>query len=192
MNIQASKFILGNRAGAFPIARKRGNAFAKTASFKKKEWIEAGILDEKVKEKVEEKTEELKKMEEVLRSAKESMNSLTGAEQKILLKKIACGEELTEKEKNFLPNLEPQSLKKAQLAARRRRELESRLARAKSRAEAKAILMSAKQEVQMAFSAGKNSDGNEYAGYLSAAVNKAEERYYRNELKKKSELDIKV
>ena len=188
MNIQASKFILGNRAGAFPIARKRGNAFAKTASFKKKEWIEAGIPDEKIKEK----TEELKKMEEVLRSAKESMNTLTEAEQRTLLKKIACGEELTEKEKNFLPNLEPKSLRKAQLAARRRRELESRLARAKSRAEAKAILMSAKQEVQMAFSAGKNSDGNEYAGYLSAAVNKAEERYYRNELKKKSELDIKV
>ena len=44
----------------------------------------------------------------------------------------------------------------------------------------------------MAISAGKSSEIDEYADYLSAAVKKAEERYYRNELKKKAELDIKV
>ena len=184
MNIQANKFLFGSRTGIFSIARKQDGFFAKTASFKRKETPE-GIV-------AEEKTEDVKKMEELLRLAKESRNSLNSTDQTTILRKVACGEELTEKEKSLLRDIDPKSLSKAQAAARRRREIESRLARAKTKAEAKAILMSAKQEVHMAISAGKSSEIDEYADYLSAAVKKAEERYYRNELKKKAELDIKV
>ena len=184
MNIQANKFLLGSRAGTFSIAWKQDGFFAKIASFKRKETPEGTAAGEK--------TEDVKKMEELLRLAKESMNSLNSTDQATILRKVASGEELTEKEKSLLRNIDPKSLSKAQAAARRRWEIESRLARAKTRAEAKAILMSAKQEVHMAISAGKSEDANEYADYLAAAVKKAEERYYRNELKKKAELDIKV
>jgi len=184
MNIQPNKFLFGSRTGIFSIARKQGGAFGKTSSFKRKETQE-GII-------TEEKSEAVKKLEEMLRVTRESMNSLSSLNGRDLLKKLACGEELTAEEKSRLRDMDPLSLSKAQAAAGRRRELESRLARAKTKAEARAILRSAKQEVQIALSASKGSEIDEYADYLSAAVKKAEERYYRGELKKKTELDVKI
>lgn len=63
-----------------------------------------------------------------------------------ITKKIARGEKLSPEEQEELKEIDPEAIRKAQTANKRREEIRSRLKSSKDKDEAKAVLMEAKME----------------------------------------------
>lgn len=96
-----------------------------------------------------------------------------------IAKKIARGESLTGEERDKLTEIDPEKLEKAKRANERRKELESRLKRARSKKEAKDIILQAKMEANIVL----DKVDEKYGEYLVEAVNKAELNYKNKDIK---------
>lgn len=82
-----------------------------------------------------------------------------------IARRIARGDEISPEDRAFLAKHDPDLLRKADMAARKGKELERRLKNAKTEREARAITTEASIEIQQAF---KNND-EVYADLLSEA-----------------------
>ncbi|WP_353094485.1 hypothetical protein [Tissierella praeacuta] len=96
-----------------------------------------------------------------------------------IAKKIARGESLTGEERDKLTEIDPEKLEKAKRANERRKELESRLKRAKNKKEARDIILQAKMEANIVL----DKVDEKYGEYLVEAVNKAEVNYKNKDIK---------
>lgn len=103
-----------------------------------------------------------------------------------IAKKIARGEKLTEEEKAKIMGIDPEKLRKAEMANQRREELENRLKTAKTDKEARDIILQAKMEAKVISDKGDI----QYGEYLMEAVSKAESNY--NNKEKGKFFDIKL
>ncbi len=101
-----------------------------------------------------------------------------------IAKKIARGEKLTEEEKAKIMEIDPEKLRKAEMANRRREEIESRLKNAKSEKEARDIILEAKVEARIISDKGDIK----YGEYLIEAVNKAELNYNNKDIKENRDI----
>ncbi|SHE57522.1 hypothetical protein SAMN02745784_01154 [Tissierella praeacuta DSM 18095] len=101
-----------------------------------------------------------------------------------IAKKIARGEKLTEEEKAKIMEIDPEKLRKAEMANRRREEIESRLKNAKSEKEARDIILEAKMEARIISDKGDIK----YGEYLIEAVNKAEQNYNNKDIKESKDI----
>jgi len=101
-----------------------------------------------------------------------------------IAKKIARGEKLTEEEKAKIMEIDPEKLRKAEMANRRREEIESRLKNAKSEKEARDIILEAKMEARIISDKGDIK----YGEYLIEAVNKAELNYNNKDIKESKDI----
>ncbi len=102
------------------------------------------------------------------RRAKEIENANLHYKKEKIARRIARGERITPEERALLAKHDPELLRKAEMAARRRKDLEMRLKRAKTEREAKKIMLEARAEVQML------SKDTAYANLLSDAYNKVD------------------
>ncbi|MDR7855640.1 hypothetical protein [Tissierella sp.] len=145
------------------------------------------FLEGPKKSKYESKIEDKNSLIDMLRNqAKE--NETTNLRYKIegIARRIARGDDITSEERALLEKNDPDLLRKADMAARRRKDVEARLKRAKTKSEARAIITEAKIEVQQVF-----DKDPKYAELLSAAYSDLKPNKDNGEEDKK-ELDIKI
>lgn len=115
---------------------------------------------------------ELKQMREIMRQNK---RSLENNEDEKIAKKIARGESITEAEREKLRARNPEKLRKAEEANYKRASISKKLAQAKTKAEAAAIIASEKTTAVAIFEKGDPELGELYL----EAVFKAESDYYQ-------------
>ncbi|CAK7042177.1 hypothetical protein CIW83_14735 [Tissierella sp. P1] len=96
-----------------------------------------------------------------------------------IAKKIARGENITAEERAMLMEMAPDKLEKAMQASKRRKEIESRIKTAKTKKEAREIILQARVEAKIAF----DKIDKVYGEYFMEAVNKIEEDYSKKNIK---------
>lgn len=145
------------------------------------------FLEGAKKSKYESKIEDKNSLIDMLRrQAKENEAANLRYKIEAIARKIAKGDVINSAERALLEKDNPELLRKAEMAARRRKDVEARLKRAKTKSEARAIIAEAKMEVQQVFS----SKDPTYAELLSAAYSDLKPNKDNDEDKK--ELDIKI
>lgn len=124
-------------------------------------------------EKSIEQSPEMRQLRRLLEDNKKGIEKLATDQ---TAKKIARGEMITDEEREKLRATDPEKLRKADEANERRRDVHQRLARARAKEEARAILTSEKMMGYMIYDKG---DG-QYGELLIEAIGKAEADYYGN------------
>lgn len=119
-----------------------------------------------------EQSPEIQQMRRLFEDKKKALEKL---ETDQTAKKIARGEMITDEEREKLRATDPEKLRKADEANERRRDVHQRLARARTKEEARAILTSEKMMGYMIYDKG---DG-QYGELLIEAIGKAEAVYTR-------------
>ncbi len=124
-------------------------------------------------EKSIEPSPEIQQMRRLLEDKKKALEKLTTDQ---TAKKIARGEMITDEEREKLRATDPEKLRKADEANERRYKVHQRLANAKTKEEARAIITSEKMMGYMIYDKGDEH----YGQLLIEAVGKAEADYYGN------------
>lgn len=125
------------------------------------------------KEESLEQSPEMRQMRRILEDNKREIEKLAADQ---TAKKIARGEMITEEEREKLRSTDPEKLRKADEANERRYNVHQRLANARTKEEARAILTSEKMMGYMIYDKGDE----QYGELLIEAVGKAEADYYGN------------
>lgn len=115
---------------------------------------------------------EVQQMREMFKNNQKSLEKLAADQ---TAKKIARGESITEEEREILRATNPEKLRKAEEANQKRASVSQRLARAKTKMEAAAIIANEKSMAITIFDKGDQELGELYL----EAVNKAEVDYYK-------------
>lgn len=125
------------------------------------------------KEKPTELSPEMRQLRRILEDSKRRVENLAADQ---TAKKIARGEMISEEERGKLRAIDPEKLRKADEANEKRRNVHQRLENARTKEEAKAILISEKMMGYMIYEKGDE----QYGELLIEAVGKAEADYYEN------------
>lgn len=128
---------------------------------------------------------ELKQMREIMRQNKRAMEN---TEDEQIAKKIARGESVTEAERERIRARNPEKLRKAEEANYKRASISKKLTRAKTKAEAAAIIASEKSTAVAIFEKGDPELGELYL----EAVFKAESDYYQKKKAKSAGLKTPI
>lgn len=124
-----------------------------------------------------EESPEIQQMRELLKSKKKALEKLANDQ---TAKKIARGEVITEEERRKLQATDPEKLRKAEEANEKRASVSRRLARAKTKAEAAAIIAGEKSMALTIYDKGDQELGELYL----EAVGRAEVDYYQGKKSK--------
>lgn len=126
---------------------------------------------------------EVEKQRRILEMSKQQLESIALANKlERIARKISRGDRVNNEERALLAKHNPEKLRKADMASKRRKELETRLKSAKSEKEARDIIMEARVEVGQVLS---NKD-NEYGELLSDAYDKAIHEHFSGDSKESS------
>lgn len=124
---------------------------------------------------------EVQQMREMFKNNQKSLEKLAADQ---TAKKIARGESITEEEREKLRATDPEKLRKAEEANQKRSSVSRRLARAKTKVEAAAIIANEKSMAITIFDKGDQELGELYL----EAVGKAEIDYYQGKKSKSATL----
>ncbi|ABW18179.1 hypothetical protein [Alkaliphilus oremlandii] len=121
------------------------------------------------------RSKEVEEQRRILEMSKQQLENMAlGNKLERIARKISRGDRVNNEERALLGKHNPEKLRKADMASKRRKELESRLKSAKNEKEARDIIMEASVEVGQVLS---NKD-NEYGELLSDAYDKAIHEYH--------------
>lgn len=134
---------------------------------------------------VKEDPPELQQMRELIKNNKKAMERYESDQ---IAKKIARGESITEVEREKLRATDPEKLRKAEEANFKRASVSKKLARAKTKAEASAIIANEKSMAVSIFEKGDQALGELYL----EAIDKAENDYYQEKKSKPARLENPV
>lgn len=131
----------------------------------------------------QQKPAEIQQMLDKLKQIQEANDrQLEEAAAEKIAKKIARGDNISEEERRYLEEKDPEKLRKAQEANRERAEVSERLSRAKTKAEAAVIIASAKTRAIRIF----EKVDTELGELLIEALNKAESDYLQQKKPKRA------
>lgn len=131
----------------------------------------------------QQKPAEIQQMLDKLKQIQEANDrQLEEAAAEKIAKKIARGDNISEEERRYLEEKDPEKLRKAQEANRERAEVSERLSRAKTKLEAAEIIASAKTKAVHIF----EKVDPELGELLIEAVNKAESDYLQQKKPKRA------
>lgn len=132
------------------------------------------------------RSEELEKQRQILEMSKQQLESIALANKlERIARKISRGDRVNNEERALLAKHNPEKLRKADMASKRRKELETRLKSAKSEKEARDIIIEARTEVAQSLST-KDTD---YGELLSHAYDKAIHEHLSGGSKENSKTD---